>query len=198
MRKIMGKWWCSEIFQLQLWYVSTYTQKTSGNGNMCPLKMRFCFHSTRNKISFPLHLKQNSVSGLPYSINPNTLLWYNDTHHCANHLTWRLLPVIVIQLLPFTLLFLVTALLVFFTAAKMTRYWARFKQNDLQNCAIREILAEFYRIAPQNRAELLGKLSLLIPLYVQMSVPIPNNVQTNFDPSLQDLCYSFSRGTRCH
>ncbi len=85
-----------------------------------------------------------------------------------------------------------------YMAAKMTRYWAGFKQNDLQNCAIREILAEFYRIAPQNRAKLLGKLSLPIPLYVQMSILIPNNVQTNFDPSLQDLCHSFSRGTRCH
>ncbi len=84
------------------------------------------------------------------------------------------------------------------TAAEMTRYWAGFKQNDLQNCTIREILAEFYRIAPQNRAELLGKLSLPIPLYVQMSIPIPNNVQTNYDPSLPDLCFSFSRGTRCH
>ncbi len=84
------------------------------------------------------------------------------------------------------------------TAAKMTRYWAPFKKNDLHNCAIREILTEFYRIAPQNRVELLGKLSLPIPLYVQMSIPILNNVQTNFDPSLQDLCYSFSRGTRCH
>ncbi len=83
------------------------------NSISTPLETKFCFHSTQNKILFPLHLKQNFVSGLHYSINPNTLLWYNDTHHCANHLTWRLLLVIVIQLLPFTLLFLVTALLVF-------------------------------------------------------------------------------------
>jgi hypothetical protein len=34
--------------------------------------MKFCFHSTRNEILFPLHSKQNSVSGLPYSLNPNT------------------------------------------------------------------------------------------------------------------------------
>jgi hypothetical protein len=74
---------------------------------------KICFHSTWNEIPFPLHSKQNSVSRVPYSINPNTLLWYNVTHHCANHLTWCLLPVIVIRLLPFTLLFLVTALLVF-------------------------------------------------------------------------------------
>ena len=62
MRKIMGKWRCSKIFQLQPWYVSMYAQKTSGNGNAFPLEMRFCFHSTRNKISFPLHSKQNSLS----------------------------------------------------------------------------------------------------------------------------------------
>ncbi len=35
-----------------------------------------------------------------------------------------------------------------YTAAEMTQYWAQFKKNDLQNRAIREILAEFYRIAP--------------------------------------------------
>ncbi len=77
--------------------------------------------STQNKIWFPshtetefhFHSKKNSVSGLHHFINPNTLLWYNDTHHCANNLTRCLLPVIVIQLLPFTLLFLVNALLVF-------------------------------------------------------------------------------------
>jgi hypothetical protein len=62
---------------------------------------------------FHFHSKRISVSGLHYSINPNTPLWYNDTRHCANNLTWCLLPVIVIQFLPFTLLFLVTALLVF-------------------------------------------------------------------------------------
>ncbi len=73
------------------------------NSVSTPLKTKFCFHSSQNKILFPLHSKQNSVSGLHYSINPNTLLWYNDTHHCANHLTRRLLPVIVIWLLPFTL-----------------------------------------------------------------------------------------------
>jgi hypothetical protein len=83
------------------------------NSISTPLKTKFCFHYTLNKILFPLHLKQNSVSGLHYSINPNTLLWYNDIHHCANHLTWHLLLVIVTRLLPFTLLFLVTALLVF-------------------------------------------------------------------------------------
>jgi hypothetical protein len=52
------------------------------------------------------------------------------------------------------------------TAAEMTRFWARFKQNDLQSCAIREILAKSYRIAPQNHAELVPKLLLRIPLYV--------------------------------
>ncbi len=45
------------------------------------LKKKLCFHSTQNKILFPLHSKQNyvfllhskqnSVSSLPYSINPN-------------------------------------------------------------------------------------------------------------------------------
>ncbi len=43
-------------------------------------------------------------------------------------------------------------------AAKMTRFWARFKQNRAQNLAIREILAKYYRIAPQNRAELAPSL----------------------------------------
>ncbi len=55
------------------------------------------------------------------------------------------------------------------TAAKMTQFWARFKQNDLQNWSIREILAKSYRIAPQNRAELVPKLLLRIPLYVDFS-----------------------------
>ncbi len=45
-----------------------------------------------------------------------------------------------------------------YTAAKMTRFWARFKQNCAQNPAIREILAKYYRIAPQNRAELAPSL----------------------------------------
>ncbi len=44
------------------------------------------------------------------------------------------------------------------TAAKMTRIWAWFKQNCAQNPAIREILAKYYRIAPQNRAELAPSL----------------------------------------
>ncbi len=65
------------------------------NSISTPLKTKFCFPSTWNEILVPFHSKWNSVSGLHYSINPNTLLWYNDTHHCANHLTWRLLPVIV-------------------------------------------------------------------------------------------------------
>ncbi len=72
------------------------------NSVSTPLETKFCFHSSRNGILFPLHSKQNStqletelVSRLHYSINPNTLLWYNDTHHYANHLTQRLLPVIV-------------------------------------------------------------------------------------------------------
>ncbi len=91
----------------------TVSKTPKWNSISTSLKMKFCFHSTWNKILFPLHSKQNSVSGLHYSINPNTLLWYNDTHHCAKHLTWCLLLVIVIRLLPFTLLFLVTALLVF-------------------------------------------------------------------------------------
>jgi hypothetical protein len=43
------------------------------------------------------------------------------------------------------------------TAAKMTWFWARFKQHDLQNRAIREILAKSYRIGPQNCAELVPK-----------------------------------------
>ncbi len=99
LRKIMGKWWCSKIFcskisfQLQPWYVSTYAQKTSGNKNPFPshtetefcfrdTKTEFRFHSTQNKILFPLHskwisvstpLEKKSVSGLHYSINPNTL-----------------------------------------------------------------------------------------------------------------------------
>ncbi len=60
-----------------------------------------------------------------------------------------------------------------FTAAKMTQFWARFKQNDLQNCAIREILAKSYRIVPQNCAELVPKLLLRIPLYVDFSILIP-------------------------
>ena len=60
-----------------------------------------------------------------------------------------------------------------YMAAKMTWYWARFKKNDLQNCAIREILAKSYRIAPQNRAELVPKLLLRIPLYVDFSILIP-------------------------
>ncbi len=59
------------------------------------------------------------------------------------------------------------------TAAKMTQFLAGFKQNDLQNCAIREILAKFYRIAPQNCAELVPKLLLRIPLYVDFSILIP-------------------------
>ncbi len=57
--------------------------------------------------------------------------------------------------------------------AKMTWFWARFKQNDLQNCAIREILAKSYRIAPQNRTELVPKLLLQIPLYVDFLILIP-------------------------
>ena len=60
-----------------------------------------------------------------------------------------------------------------YTAAEMTWFWARFKQNDLQNCAIREILAKSYRIAPQNCAELVPKLLLRIPLYVDFSILIP-------------------------
>ncbi len=44
------------------------------------------------------------------------------------------------------------------TAAKMTQFWARFKQNRAQNPAIREILAKYYRIAPQNCAELAPSL----------------------------------------
>ncbi len=59
------------------------------------------------------------------------------------------------------------------TAAEMTWFWARFKQNDLQNRAIREIFAKSYRIAPQNRTELVPKLLLRIPLYVDFSIPIP-------------------------
>ncbi len=66
-----------------------------------------------------------------------------------------------------------TLLELLFTAAKMTQFWARFKQNDLQNCAIREILAKSYRIAPQNRAELVPKLLLRIPLYMDFSILIP-------------------------
>ncbi len=45
-----------------------------------------------------------------------------------------------------------------------------------------EILAEFYRITPQNGAELLGKLSLPIPLYVEFYILIPKFVKTIFDP----------------
>ncbi len=60
-----------------------------------------------------------------------------------------------------------------YTAAKMTQFWAQFKQNDLQICAIRKILAKSYRIAPQNRAELVPKLLLRIPLYVDFSILIP-------------------------
>ncbi len=60
-----------------------------------------------------------------------------------------------------------------FTVAKMTQFWARFKQNDLQNRAIREILAKSYRIAPQNCAELVAKLLLRIPLYVDFLILIP-------------------------
>ncbi len=41
-----------------------------------------------------------------------------------------------------------------YTADKMTHFWARFKQNCAQNPAIREILAKYYRITPQNCAEL--------------------------------------------
>ncbi len=58
------------------------------------------------------------------------------------------------------------------TAAKMTRFWAWFKQNDLQNRAIREILAKSYRIVPQNHAEVVPKLLLQIPLYVNFSILI--------------------------
>ncbi len=60
-----------------------------------------------------------------------------------------------------------------YTAAKMTWFWARFKQNDLQNCTIKEILAKSYRIVPQNCAEFVPKLLLRIPLYVDFSILIP-------------------------
>jgi hypothetical protein len=59
------------------------------------------------------------------------------------------------------------------TAAEMTQFWAQFKQNDLQNHAIRKILAKSNRIAPQNCAELVPKLLLRILLYVDFSILIP-------------------------
>ncbi len=59
------------------------------------------------------------------------------------------------------------------TAAEMTQFWARFKQNDLQNRAIREILAKSYTIVPQNCTELVPKLLLRIPLYVDFLILIP-------------------------
>ncbi len=58
MKKNIGKWWCSKIFcskilfQLQLWHVSMYAQKISGNGNLFPFlrhsktETRFCFRIT--------------------------------------------------------------------------------------------------------------------------------------------------------
>ncbi len=59
-----------------------------------------------------------------------------------------------------------------YTAAEMTQFWVWFRQNGFQNCAIREILAKSYRIAPQNCDELVPKLLLRIPLYVDFSILI--------------------------
>ncbi len=44
-----------------------------------------------------------------------------------------------------------------YTAAKMTQFWARFKQNCTQIWPS-EKFSKYYRIAPQNRAELVPSL----------------------------------------
>ncbi len=59
------------------------SKRPKQNSVSTPLETKFCFHSTQNKILFPLHSKQNSVSRLHYSINPNRFVCPRDgqPHH---------------------------------------------------------------------------------------------------------------------
>ncbi len=72
----MGKWWCSKnfrskiLFQLQPWYVSTYAQKTSGNGNwfLFPRhsEMEFCFRFQDTPKQSSVSVSETLQNGIPF------------------------------------------------------------------------------------------------------------------------------------
>ncbi len=82
-----GKWWCNKISCSKILFPiplpihrnflflrhQKFPFPRHWNYSVsAPLKTKFCFHSTWNETLFPLHLKQNSVSKLHYSIKTNS------------------------------------------------------------------------------------------------------------------------------